>query len=81
MKNSKISGLLIKADEKHRGYSFTKECWENALKEYNSHHNTKEFDLHHDTSSIDFKLSTDGVYVNLTLLDSNNNDIIKNIIK
>lgn len=80
MKNSKISGLLIKADEKHRGYSFTKECFENALKEYNSHHNTKEFDLRHDTSSIDLKLSTDGVYVNVTLLDSNNNDII-NIIK
>ena len=30
MKNIKISGLLIKADEKHRGYSFTKECWENV---------------------------------------------------
>jgi hypothetical protein len=80
MKNSKISGLLIKTDEKHRGYSFTKECFENALKEYNSHHNTKEFDLRHDTSPVDLKLSTDGVYVNVTLLDSNNNDII-NIIK
>jgi hypothetical protein len=80
MKNSKISGLLLKADEKYRGYSFTKECFENALKEFNSHQNTKEFDLRHDTSPVDLKLSTDGVYVNVTLLDSNNNDII-NIIK
>lgn len=78
--NSKITGLLFKADEKHRGYLFTKECFENALKEFNSHNNTKEFNLQHNTPPVDLKLSTDGVYFNLTLLDSNNNDII-NIIK
>lgn len=79
--NRKITGLLLKTDEKHRGHFFTKECFENAIKEFNSHHNTKEFDLHHDTSPVDFKVSTDGVYFNLTLLDSNNNDIIINTIK